>query len=332
MKTFPKLLPASLTIVAFCMSVPAFAQTREPAKAADYPGRPIRFVAGYPAGGAVDIVARTIGNKLADSLGQPVVVDNRPGATGNIATDIVAKSAPDGYTLLLGTVVDSISPSLFKNLPFDFQRDLAPISLAVNYPFYLVVLPAVPAKSVKELIALAKAKPGQLNFASSGNGSSPHLAGEMFKTLAGIDIVHIPYKGATPALTDMFAGQVQIAFLNAASALPFVKSGKLRALAVTGAQRARQAPELPTMIESGLRGFEIYSWFGVLARAGTPAPIIDRLHGEIGTVLNMKDVRERFDALGLDVVPSTPQAFRAFINSEIKKHARIVKDAGVKID
>jgi len=326
------LASTSIAIMTCGMGTQALAQTRKAEESAHYPNKPIRIVAGYPAGGAVDIVARTIGSKLADRLGQPVIVDNRPGASGNIATDIVAKSAPDGYTLLLGTVVDSISPSLFKKLPFDFVQELAPITLAVNYPFYLVVLPAVPARSVKELVALAKARPGELNFASSGNGSSPHLAGEMLKTMAGIHIVHIPYKGASPALADMFAGQVQIAFMNAASALPFIKSGKLRALGITGAQRAPQAPELPTLIESGFPGFEIYSWFGVLTRAGTPAPIIDKLHSEIATILKQKDVRERFDAQGLDVISSTPQEFRAFIRSEMAKHAKIVKDAGVKID
>lgn len=297
---------------------------------ADYPTKPVRFVVGYPAGGAVDIVARLIGGKLADSLGQAVVVDNRPGASGNIATDIVAKSAPDGHTLLLGTVVDSISPSLIKNLPFDFQRDLAPITLVVNYPFYLVVTPSLPARSVQELIAYAKANPGKLNFGSNGNGSSPHLAGEMLKTLAAVDIVHVPYKGAPPMLTDMFSGQIQVAFLNAASALPLIRSEKLRALGVSGAQRSPHARELPTLIESGLQGFEIYSWFGVLTRAGTPASIVDKLNREILNVLKQPDVRERLDKQGMDVTVTTPDEFRKFIQTEMLKHAKIVRDASIK--
>ena len=332
MKSVLNLLPAGLAVAAFGISL-AYAQPLQPEKSADYPRKPIRLVIGYPTSGAVDLVARTIGSKLADKLGQSVIVDNRTGASGNIATAIVAKSAPDGYTVLLGTNNDSISPSLFKNLPFDLLRDLAPITLVVDFPFYLVVRPAVPAKSVRELIALAKARPGQLNFASSGEGSLPHLAGEMLKTMARVNIIHIPYRGAPDALVAILAGQVEIGFLTGEPALPFFKSGKVRALAVTGTQRAPQAPELPTLNESGLPGYELKGWHGLFAPAHTPQPIINKVHREMMTILNLKDVRDRLDAQGLDVaVPTTPSEFRAFVQSDMAKDAKIVKDTGMKIN
>jgi tripartite-type tricarboxylate transporter receptor subunit TctC len=302
--------------------------------AQSYPAKPIRLVVPYPAGGPLDIMARAIGQKLTEAWHQPVVVDNRAGAGGNIGADLVAKSAPDGYTLLMGAVAtQAINPALYSKIPYDAARDFAAVALVAQVPNILVVNPAVPVKSVRELIELARAKPGTLNFASGSTGSTGHLAGELFKTMAGVDMVHIPYKGAAPATTDLLAGQVQLMFDNLANALPNVKAGKLRALAVTTLARSPAVPDLPTIAESGLPGFDLTTWFGLLVPAGTPPEIVAKLNAEVVRALNSNDMRERLQRMGAEPpANNTPEHFAAFIRSEAAKYAKVVKSSGAKVD
>ena len=301
--------------------------------AADYPHRPIRFVVPYPPSGAADIVARVVAQKLGEALGATVVVDNRAGAGGNLGTDLVAKAAPDGYTLLMGNVGPlAINVSLVKRLPYDPLQDLAPVSFMVIYPNALVVNPSLPVKSVSELIALAKARPGQLSYASAGTGSSTHLAAELFKSMAAIDMAHVPYKGGGQAVVDVMAGQVQLYFSSMLGALPHLKSGKLRALAVTSARRTRAAPELPTVAESGFPGYEANNWLGLLVPAGTPAPIILRLNREIVKIFEQPDVRERLSAQGGEAETGSPEKFADYIRAEIRKWAQVVKDSGAQVE
>ncbi len=299
-----------------------------------YPAKPIRLVVPYPAGGPLDIMARAIGQKLTEAWKQPVVVDNRAGAGGNIGADFVAKSAPDGYTLLMGAVAThAINPSLYSKIPYDPVRDFAPVALVAQVPNILVLNPAVPAKTVRELIALARSKPGYLNFGSGSTGSTGHLAGELFNTMAGVKMVHIPYKGAAPATADLLGGQVHLMFDNLASALPNVKAGKLRALAVTTLARSEAIPELPTIAESGLPGFDLSTWFGLMVPAGTPPEIVARLNAEIVRALDAKDMRERLEKMGAEPLPNnTPEHFAAFIRAEAAKYAKVVKDSGARVD
>jgi len=304
------------------------------AAAADaYPAKPVRFVVAFPPGGGTDIIARSIAQKLTERIAQQVVVDNRPGAGGNIGTDIVAKSAPDGYTLLMGSAGPlAINASLFVKMPFDPIKDLAPVTLAASTPNVLVVHPSLRAATVKELIALARARPGEINFASSGHGTPAHLAGELFNSMAGVKMVHVPYKGAAPALADLLGGQVQLMFSTMPPALPHVKDGKLRALAVTSAKRSPAAPDLPTVDEIALPGFEANTWHGVVAPAGTPRAIIARLNREIVAILHLPDVVERLSAQGAEPVGSTPEEFAAYIGSETLKWAKVVRDSGAKAE
>jgi len=304
------------------------------ARAADaYPAKPVRFVVAFPPGGGTDIIARAIAQKLAERIAQQVVVDNRPGAGGNIGTDIVAKSAPDGYTMLMGSAGPlAINASLFGKMPFDPIKDLAPVTLAASTPNVLVVHPSLKAATVKELIALAKARPGEINFASSGHGTPAHLAGELFNSMAGVKMVHVPYKGAAPALADLLGGQVQLMFSTMPPALPHVKDGKLRALAVTSAKRSPAAPDLPTLDEIALPGFEANTWHGVVVPAGTPRAIIARLNREIVAILHLPDVVERFSSQGAEALGSTPEEFAAYIRSETLKWARVVRESGAKAE
>jgi len=304
------------------------------ARAADaYPAKPVRFVVAFPPGGGTDIIARSIAQKLAERIAQQVVVDNRPGAGGNIGTDIVAKSAPDGYTLLMGSAGPlAINASLFGKMPFDPIKDLAPVTLAASTPNVLVVHPSLRAATVKELIALAKARPGEINFASSGHGTPAHLAGELFNSMVGVKMVHVPYKGAAPALADLLGGQVQLMFSTMPPALPHVKDGKLRALAVTSAKRSPAAPDLPTLDEIALPGFEANTWHGVVVPAGTPATIVARLNREIVAILHLPDVVERFSSQGAEALGSTPEEFAAYIRSETLKWAKVVRDSGAKAE
>jgi tripartite-type tricarboxylate transporter receptor subunit TctC len=308
--------------------------TPHAAAAADaYPARPIRFVVAFPPGGGTDIIARSIAQKLAERLAQQVVVDNRPGAGGNIGTDIVAKSAPDGYTLLMGSAGPlAINASLFDKMPFDPIRDLAPVTLAASTPNVLVVHPSLKAATVNELIALAKARPGEINFASSGHGTPAHLAGELFNSMAGVKLVHVPYKGAAPALADLLGGQVQLMFSTMPPALPHVKDGKLRALAVTSSKRSRAMPELPTVDEVALPGFGANTWHGVVVPAGTPAAIVARLNREIVAILHLPEVVERLSSQGAEALGSTPEEFAAYIRSESVKWAKVVRDSGAKAE
>jgi len=298
-----------------------------------YPTHSIRLVVPFPAGGTTDILARAAAQKLSESLGQAVVVDNRPGAAGNIGADLVAKSAPDGYTLLMGTVgTHAINPSLYAKMPYDHVKDFVPVVLVAGVPNVLAVYPPFPVNSVAELIALAKAKPGTINFASSGSGTSIHMSGELFKSMAGVDMTHVPYKGSAPALTDLMGGQVQIMFDNLPSALPLIKAGKLRAIAVTSLKRAPALPDVPTISESGLPGFEASSWFGVLAPAGTPSPIVAKINADVNKWLQSPEAREQMLAQGANAAGGTPEQFAAHIRAETEKWAKVVKASGAKAD
>jgi tripartite-type tricarboxylate transporter receptor subunit TctC len=299
----------------------------------DYPTRPIRMMVPFSPGGASDTAARVVSQQLAPRLGQQIVIENRPGAGGVIGTELAARSTPDGYTLLMGSNTEMvINPNLYKKLPYDTQRDFAPISLVADTPLIMVVHPSVPAKTVQELIALAKAKPGALNYASSGNGSTVQLASEMFKSMAGVNIRHIPFNGSAPAVIQTIAGETQLVIPAMPAALQQARSGKLRALAVTTAKRVAAAPELPTVAESGVPGYDITIWNGLLAPAGTPKPVLDRLYAELLKVLAMPEVKQSFANIGAEVVTSTPAQFAAFIKSDLAKYAKVVKDADVKID
>jgi len=303
------------------------------AQAPDYPTKPIRIVVPFPPGGATDILARDVAQKLTESWGQQVIVDNRPGAGGNIGSELVAKSAPDGYTLEMGTVgTHAINASLYAKMPYDHVKDFAPVILVAGVPNVLVVNPALPVNSVQELIAYAKANPGKLNFASSGNGTSIHLSGELFKVMAGVQMTHVPYKGSAPALQDLLGGQVQLMFDNLPPSLPQIKAGKLRALGVTTATRSPALPDVPTIAESGLPGFESSSWFGVLAPAGTPPAVIAKLNAEIATWVASPDAKQKLLAIGANAAGGTPDDFAKHIAAETAKWAKVVKESGAKID
>jgi len=297
-----------------------------------YPNKPIHLLVGYTPGGATDIVARLIAAKLQDALGQPVIVENKPGAGSNIASEFVAKSAPDGYTLLVGSIANATNMVVYKHLGYDTLRDLAPITQLMSAPSVLAVHPSFPAKNLQELIALAKRDPGKYAFASSGSGGSPHLAGEMLKLRAGIDLIHVPYKGAAPALSDLLGGQVQMAFQTALSAVPHFQSGQLRPIAVAAGKRLAQLPNVPTMAESGLPDFEVSSWNGLFAPAKTPPEILARLHKETVKALAAPDVRDKLNAQGAEAIGSTPEEFRAYIRAEIDKWGQVARASGAKVD
>ena len=298
-------------------------------EAGRYPERPIRLLVGFAPGGGTDTTARAIAQKLSQALGHQVIIDNRPGAAGNIAAQIVANANPDGYTLLMGTIAAlAINPTLYGNLPFDPVRDFAPITQAVNSTNVLVVHPTVKANSVKDLIELAKASPGKVIYGSSGVGGAGHLAGELFCTLAGVRMTHVPYKGGGPVMVDLIAGQIQSVFATAATAIPHIKSGRIRPLGVTTIKRAGMLPDIPTIAEQGLQGFDANNWYGLLAPAKTPRPIVLKLNGEVVKVLRMPDIRQYLFSQGLDPAPTTPEEFGAYIKSEMSKWAKVVRAAG----
>jgi tripartite-type tricarboxylate transporter receptor subunit TctC len=315
---------ATLLAAAHCA---AGAQT-----ATDYPTKPVRLIVPWPPGGGTDVFARVIGQKLAERLAYAVVIDNRPGASGNIGAELVAKSPPDGYTIMLATITLATNPSMYKSLGFDPLRDFAPVTLVAGVPHVLVVSPSLPVNSVKDLIALAKAEPGKLNYASAGNGSPFHLAAELFKLTTGTIIVHVPYQGGGPAITAVLGGQVQLTFGNLLAMLPLVKSGKLKALGVTSARRSSAAPDLPTIAEEGVRGYDFSSWFGFFAPDGTPMPTVSRLNREIVSILQTPEMKQRLTQDGADVVASTPPEFGAYLAAETKKWGEVIRQAGIRAD
>jgi tripartite-type tricarboxylate transporter receptor subunit TctC len=324
----PRRILALLASVAWCG---ACAQTRVETSQ-PYPAKPIRILVGFPPGGNSDFVARAVGRGLGELWGQQVIVDNRPGAGGNVAAEIVAKSPADGHTLLLGVFAHAVNPSLYARLPFDAIKDFTPVILCASSANILVVHPSLPVKSVKELIALAKAKPGTITYASAGNGTASHLAGELLKMLAGIDIVHVPYRGTGPAHTDLMGGRVTMFFAAMAGTLPSVQAGRMRALGVTTLKRWPGAMNVPTMAEAGLPGFEVNSWSGLLTPAGTPKEIVWRLNTEVARILRSPETAERLYSFGAEAIDNTPEEFAAYINSEFVKWAKVVKSAGLRAE
>ena len=321
MKILPRLL-CGFSIAAY--SIAAGAQA--------YPSKPVRLIVTFAAGGGADFMGRLIGQKLAESFGQSVVIDNRAGAGGAIGNEAVAKAAPDGYTLLLGAAGPLvIAPWLYAKLPFDTVKDFAPVTLLATVPFALTVHPSVPAKTVKELIALARANPGKLNYGSSGAGGAPHLAGELMKSMAKIEMVHVPYKGLAPAITDLIGGQLELIFADVNLVNPHIQSGRLRGLAVTGAQRSPIMPALPTVSEAALPGYQAGTWYGLLAPAHTPRDVIARLNSETNRLLATAEVKERFATQGAEPAGNSPEQFASFIKSELDKWANVIRAANVKL-
>jgi tripartite-type tricarboxylate transporter receptor subunit TctC len=322
-----------LRIVTACLLAASLAGLAPAAQAQGYPSKPIRVIVPYPAGGTSDILARSIGQKLSESLGYPVVVENKPGANGNVGAEFVVRSAPDGYTLLLADIgALAISPSVYPKLPFDPAKDFAPVTMVAYSPHILVVHPSIPAGSVKELVALAKAKPGKLNFAISGVGGAPHLAGVDFALRTGIDWAYIPYKGGAQAIADVAGGQADVTLNGMLATYPLVQGGKLKLLAVSSAKRMSAIPDVPTIAESGIPGFETGSWQGVVAPAGTPRDVVAKLNAEIGRIVTTPEMRDKLGAQGADVRTNTPDEFTTFIRTEMTKWAKVVKDANVKLD
>jgi len=314
-----------LALILACAALPALAQT--------YPTKPVRFIVPFAAGGGSDLVARTVAQKLTEALGQTVVVDNRTGAAGSIGAELAAKSPPDGHTLLLGSNGPlAINPHLYPKLPYDAVRDFAPVALVTVMPFLLVTHPALPVRSVKDLIALAKSRPGQLNYGSPGNGSTTHLANELLKSMTGISVTHVPYKGVAPAATDLISGQTQMMSGDLSTLLPHVKSGRMHALAVTSERRSSLLPGMPTIAESGVPGYEASGWFGVLVPAGTPATIVERLNNTIAKGLAAADARERLGALGGEVASGSPEQFAAHVRRESAKWGKVIRAIGLTAD
>jgi tripartite-type tricarboxylate transporter receptor subunit TctC len=339
MKTDIGMGPAACVCVALAMAA-GFLLPAERTEAAtapaqriagDYPAKPIRIVDPFAAGGSTDYMARLIGQKITERHGQPVIVDNRPGAAGNSAAEMVARALPDGYTLFMG-VVSALAPAvtLYPTLGYDVMKDFAHVTLLAAGSYVLVVSPTLPAKSVAELIAVAKSRPGQISYGSSGVGGPLHLAGELLKSRAGVDILHVPYKGAAPVMAAVAAGEVQVGFASVAGALPLVRAGRVTAVAVTSAKRAKPLPELPTIAESGFAGFDVTPWYGLLAPVATPPAIVKGLNAEIARILQLPDVQEKFQAQGLDATPSTPERFRQVIQADIEQSAKVIRAAGIK--
>ena len=329
MSTTPRSLAGVILLCTAFTGLEAAAQT--PAQK-PYPAKAVRYIVAFAPGGPADAMARAIGQKLQETWGQTVIIDNRPGAGGNIATEIAAKSAADGYTIFGGTVSNAINHSLYQKLPFDFLRDFAPVTQTYTTGLVLAVHPSLPVKSVKELIALAKARPGELSFSSSGVGGTPHMSGELFNPMAGVKMVHVPYKGSAPAMNDLLGGQIQLTFDNMLTVLPQVKSGRLRGLGVTSLKRSALIPELPTIHESGLKGFEVRSWNSVVVPRGTPDAIIVRLNSDIGRILRAPDLREKFAVQGIELVPGTPDELAQFIRSDIERWAKVISISGARAE
>ena len=323
-----RLLAAAASVLFCSTSTSALAQAQAPA----WPAKPVKIIFGFPPASATDVIARAVGAKLQERWGQPVVIDNRPGAGGNLGSEIAARQPADGYTIFFGTVANAISVSLYSKLNYDYLKDFTPITLVATTPLVLVANADFPAKSVRELIAFAKANPGKVNFGSGGVGTSNHLAGEMFKSATGTDLVHVPYKGTPAAHTDLLSGQISLMWDNIVAVTPHIRSGKLRPIAVTSAQRATSLPDVPTMAEAGLAGFEAVSWIGALVPVGTPKPIVDRIHTDLVAVLRMPDVQEKLAASGAVLVGNTQEQFAEWNRREIAKWSKAVKDSGARAD
>jgi tripartite-type tricarboxylate transporter receptor subunit TctC len=323
-----RIRPHWLLGLALAAGLPAIEAAAQGAK---YPDKPVKMVVGFSAGGGTDVVARILAQKMSESLGQTVVVENRSGASGLIAGEAVAKSAPDGYTLMMGTQTTyAVAPTLYRKVSLDPARDFAGIAMAAVSPLVLVVNPSVPAHSVKDVIAMAKAKPGTVIFGSGGLGTTPHMTGELFQAVAGIKMAHVAYRGEAPAINDLLGGQIPLMFANLSAVIGNVRAGQLRALAVTGAQRAAAAPEIPTVVEAGLAGFEAATWFALVAPAGTPRDIRARLNAEVKRALAQADVKQRYADLGMTAEDSTPDSLDGYIKSEIAKWTKVIKDADIK--
>lgn len=321
----PRILSCTLASVAF--AAPVHGQSPSA-----YPAKPVRMIVPLPAGGSADTLARILGQNLSERWGQQLVVDNRPGGGGNIGADSVARAAPDGYTLLMGTIALAISPGIYSKLPFDVARDFQPVTMVASVPMILVVHPSVPARSVKELVALAKAKPGTLTFSSAGNGTPSHLAGEMFKAMTGAEMVHVPYKGGAPAVVDLLAGQVSLMLDNSLSVPAHIKAGRLRALGVSTTTRSSLLPDVPTLIEAGIPRYEFNSWFGVFAPANTAPAVVSKLHADISRILSDKNVQDKLRSQGAEPVGNSPAAFEQIVKRDIERLARISKQAGARVD
>lgn len=307
------------TMLLACAAASAFSQ--------NYPVKPIRFFVGYAPGGGTDIMARAVATKLAESLGQQVIVDNRPGANANLAAEIAAKTPADGYTVLMISVSHAISKPYYKKMGYDLERDFTPLAEISIVPQFVIVHPSLPVRTLQDLIALAKKQPGQIAFASSGDGSPEHIAAELLKSMAKIDMIHVPYKGGSPAALALISGEVAVGFNTAPVAIPYIKIGRVKALAVTGEKRNAATPEVPTVAESGVPGYSMNTWYGAVMPAGTPAPIVAKLNAEINRILKMPDIRERFAALGADPVGGSPEQFGSTIKSEVAKFTKVVRDA-----
>ncbi len=316
---------ATALVLLQALPVPAIAQS--------WPAKPITLIVPFVAGGTTDIIARSIGQKLSETLGKPVVIDNRGGAGGTLGAGIAAKSAPDGYTLFMATIAHTIAPGLYKKaLSYDFERDFAPITVVASVPNLLIVNPEVPAHTQRELIAYLKVNPGKVSFGSAGNGSVEHLSGELFRFMTGTDIVHIPYKGGAPMMTDLMGGQIQMAIETSGSAAPYVRSGKVRALSVSTARRSPAFPDLPTISEAGVKGYEDTTWYGLLVPRGTPPEVIVKVHDQIVAILQTPDMKKRLDEIGAEPGGMQPAEFAAFIVSETAKWGKVVKDSGATVD
>uniref|UniRef100_UPI003F49866D Bug family tripartite tricarboxylate transporter substrate binding protein n=1 Tax=Cupriavidus yeoncheonensis TaxID=1462994 RepID=UPI003F49866D len=320
------------TAIACLVSATLALGSMVPAAAQGWPEKPVTVVVPFASGGTTDIIARTIGHKMGESLHQPVVVDNRPGAGGTLGASNVARATPDGYTLLLATVAHTMAPGIYKKLPYDFTRDLVPIGLVALTPNVLLVSPSLPVKSVAELIAYIKSHPGKVNYGSAGPGSTEHLSGELFRSMTGTDIVHVPYKGGAPMMTDLIAGQIQMAVETSPSAAPHVRSGKLRALAVTTVKRSPAYPGVPTLDESGIKGYEVTTWYALMAPRGTPEAVTRRLGTELTKALQQQDVLKRFEEQGVTAGDMTPAKLAEFIRQETERWSRVSKTAGVTAD
>jgi tripartite-type tricarboxylate transporter receptor subunit TctC len=316
-----------------CVAMLALGLASGAALAQSYPSKPIRWIAPFPPGGGTDVISRTIAQKLTEAWGQQVIVENRPGSGGTIGLATAAKSAPDGYTVVLGQLANmGIAPGLYAKLPYDPVRDLAPVSLVLSAPLILVAHPSLPAKNTKELLALARAKPDSITFGSPGNGTTGHLAAEMIKSTTGVKMTHVPYKGASPAITGLLGGEIAIYVSTIPPALPMMKAGRLKALGVTSTKRTATLPDVPTISESGLPGYEVTNWYGVMLPAGVSKDLIARLNAEVARILRLPDVQQRFQGEGGDVAPNTPEQFAAFIKSEIAKWDKAIKASGARVD